>query len=118
QYQKFLQKYGLPALKEVTTVPEVVKTVEKDIPDLGVMGLKIIPDIGQRRTIAFEGCLGDAACVVECPENALVMEEQGDDFELTINLALCDGVACRRCERACGEKVFDLVKLITSKGGH
>jgi NAD-dependent dihydropyrimidine dehydrogenase PreA subunit len=43
------------------------------------------------------------------------MEEEGDDFPLTIDLALCDGVACRRCERACSEKVFNLVKIITSK---
>jgi methylamine methyltransferase corrinoid protein reductive activase len=115
QYQKFLKKFGFPALQEVTTTPEVIKTVERDIPDLGEMGLKIISDIGEKRTITFEGCLGDSACVAVCPENALDMEEAGDDFQLTIDLALCDGVACRRCERACSEKVFDLVKIITSK---
>jgi methylamine methyltransferase corrinoid protein reductive activase len=115
QYQKFLKKYGFPALQEVTTIPEVIKTVERDIPDLGIMGLKIISDIGEKKTIFFEGCLGDGACVAVCPENALEMEEAGDDFQLTIDLALCDGVACRRCERACSEKVFDLVNIITSK---
>ncbi|MCG6881609.1 MAG: methylamine methyltransferase corrinoid protein reductive activase [Deltaproteobacteria bacterium] len=115
QYQKFLKKFGFPALQEVTTTPEVIKTVERDIPDLGEMGLKIISDIGEKRTIFFEGCLGDNACVAVCPENALDMEEAGDDFQLTIDLALCDGVACRRCERACSEKVFNLVKIITSK---
>jgi methylamine methyltransferase corrinoid protein reductive activase len=115
QYQKFLKKFGFPALQEVTTTPEVIKTVERDIPDLGEMGLKIISDIGEKRTITFEGCLGDSACVAVCPENALDMEEAGDDFKLTIDLALCDGVACRRCERACSEKVFNLVKIITSK---
>ena len=79
------------------------------------MGLKIISDIGEKKTIIFEGCLGDGACVAVCPENALDMDEAGDDFQLTIDLALCDGVACRRCERACSEKVFDLVKIITSE---
>jgi methylamine methyltransferase corrinoid protein reductive activase len=115
QYQKFLKKFGFPALQEVTTTPEVIKTVERDIPDLGAMGLKIISDIGEKRTIIFKGCLGDSACVAVCPENALEMKEEGDDFPLTIDLALCDGVACRRCERACSEKVFNLVKIITSK---
>ena len=115
QYQKFLKKFGFPALQEVTTIPEVIKTVKRDIPDLGIMGLKIISDIGEKKTIIFEGCLGDGACVAVCPENALEMEEDGDDFPLTIDLALCDGVACRRCERACSEKVFDLVNIITSK---
>jgi NAD-dependent dihydropyrimidine dehydrogenase PreA subunit len=61
------------------------------------MGLKIITDISEQRTIIFEGCLGDSACVAVCPENALAMAEEGDDFPLTIDLALCDGVACRRC---------------------
>ena len=115
QYQKFLKMYGLPPLTQVTAIPEVIKTVEKDIPDLGLMGLKIIPDIGQQKTIVFDGCLGDTACVDECPENALHMEEQGEDFAITIDLALCDGVACRRCERACSEKVFDLIEMITSR---
>ena len=115
QYQKFLKKYGLPALKEATRVPRVVKTVEKDIPDLGVMGLEIIPDIGQQKTVFFDGCLGDEACVQECPENALEMMEQSGDFGITINLALCDGVACRRCERACSEKCFAFLDLIIAK---
>ena len=115
QYQKFLKRYGLPSLKEVAAIPQVIKTVEKDIPDLGVMGLKIIPDIGQRKTIYFDECIGDGACIDDCPENALEMEEQDGNFGITINLALCDGVACMRCERACSEKVFDLIKLITAE---
>jgi len=114
QYQKFLKKYGLPLLKEVIDLPEVIKTVQKDIPDLGVMGLEIIPDIGQRKTIHFDGCIGCSACLESCQENALDIEEEDGDFAITINLALCDGVACRRCERACSEKVFDLIKLITA----
>jgi len=115
QYQKFLKKYGLPALKEVTSIPRVIKTVEKDIPDLGIMGLAIIPDIGQRKTVFFDGCLGDEACVQECPENALEILEQHGDFGITINLALCDGVACRRCERICNEKCFSLLDLVIAE---
>lgn len=117
QYQKFLKKYGFPELKQVKSKPEVVKTVKRDIPDLGLRGLKIIGDIGEKKTIVFEWCLGDSACVEACPENALDIEEVGDEYRITIDLALCDGVACRRCERACSEKKFDLVKIITSKTG-
>jgi methylamine methyltransferase corrinoid protein reductive activase len=116
QYQKFLHKYGLPAIQEVTDTPEVIKTVEKDIPDLGVMGLKIITDIGDRRTVCFEGCLVCHDCIVECPENALSLEDSDEGCAITINLALCDGVACRRCERACSEKVFNLFNLLTACG--
>ena len=114
QYQKFLKKYGLPTLAEITDVPQVIKTVKRDIPDLGEMGLKIIADIGERKTAVFKGCLGDAACVVECPEKALSMKRKGDDYTVTVNLALCDGMACRRCERVCSEKTFDLLALFTS----
>jgi methylamine methyltransferase corrinoid protein reductive activase len=114
QYQKFLKKYGLPALQEVTDTPEVIKTVEKDIPDLGVMGLKIIPDIGERKSVCFEGCIICSECIEECPENALSMEELEEGCAITINLALCDGVACRRCERACSEKGFNLLELLTA----
>ncbi len=114
QYQKLLKKYGLPALQEVTDTPQVIKTVEKDIPDLGVMGLKIIPDIGERKSICFEGCLVCSDCIEECPENALYGEELEECFAITIDLALCDGVACRRCERACKEKGFNLIELLTA----
>jgi methylamine methyltransferase corrinoid protein reductive activase len=114
QYQKFLKKYGLPALQEVTDTPEVIKTVEKDIPDLGAMGLKIITDIGELKSVCFEGCIICSECIEECPENALYMEELEEGCAITINLALCDGVACRRCERACSEKGFDLLELLTA----
>jgi len=114
QYQKFLKKYGFPPLVEIATIPEVIKTVERDIQDLGKMGLRIIPDIGQQRRIVFENCMGDMVCVAECPERALKMEEQENGYELTIDLALCDGVACRRCERACKDKHFNFIDLITS----
>lgn len=114
QYRTFLKKFGLPSFKEVGVYPEVIKTVEKDIPDLGTMGLRIISDIGQRKTIGFPGCTGCRDCIDDCPENALALREEGEDFQITLNLALCDGFACMRCERACSEKVFNLIKLITS----
>jgi len=78
------------------------------------MGLKIIPDIGERKSICFEGCIVCSDCIEECPENALYGEELEECFAITINLALCDGVACRRCERACKEKGFNLIELLTA----
>ncbi len=113
-YQQFLERYGYPPLHEVGELPEVIKTVERDIPDLGVMGLKIIPDIGELKEMAFEGCISCQKCVEECPEGALSLDEQGEKPAIVINLALCNGVACMRCERICSEKVFNLNKLITS----
>jgi len=111
-YQQFLKKYGFPPTQEVSEIPQVIKTVARDIPDLGVMGLKIIPDIGERKEMLFEGCIGCSKCIEECPEEALFQEE---DDTIVIDMALCDGVACMRCERACTEEVFDLIKLLTSE---
>ena len=58
QYHTFLKKFGLPPLKEAAGIPEVIKTVKKDIPELGTMGLTIISDIGEQKKIVFEGCIG------------------------------------------------------------
>ena len=114
QYRTFLKKFGLPSFKEVDVDPEVIKTVEKDIPDLGKMGLRIISDIGQRKTTGFPGCTGCSAWMEDCPENALALKEEGEDFQITLSLALFDGFACMRCERACSEKVFNLINLMLS----
>ena len=117
QYQKFLEKYGFPPLTEVSETPEVIKTVERDIQDLGERGLSVIANIGEYRSIVFESCQGDMACVHECPEEALTLEMEADKARITIDLALCNGVACRRCERICKEKEFNLIDLITAKLG-
>jgi len=34
---------------------------------------------------------------------------------IVIDLALCDGVVCMRCERVCSKEGFDLIKLLTSE---
>lgn len=116
QYQKFLKKYGLPPLTEIIQSPDVIRTVEKDIPDLGVEGLEIISGTGLKKSMVFQDCRGDGACVRACPENALTMKAlDGGQYRLQIDLALCDGVACRRCERACRDKVLDLIRLMTCR---
>jgi methylamine methyltransferase corrinoid protein reductive activase len=115
QYQKFLEKYEFPPLTSVSEAPEVIKTVERDINDLGERGLSVIADIGEHRSIVFESCTGDMACVYECPEQALTLELEADKARITIDLAHCSGVACRRCERICNEKIFNLIDIITKK---
>lgn len=48
QYRKFLKKFGLADLPPVQKTPEVVRTVKRDIDDMGRMGLTTIHDIGRR----------------------------------------------------------------------
>ena len=115
QYNKFLERYGLPNLKPVESEPEIIKTVERDIPDLGEKGLRIITDAGMSRSAVFPKCTADMKCVRVCPESALSLQQKSEKTRITIDLSLCNGVACRRCERACKEKVFNLFKLITGQ---
>ncbi|GAB4278998.1 MAG: methylamine methyltransferase corrinoid protein reductive activase [Deferrisomatales bacterium] len=118
QYQRMLERYGYPVPRQQRSrTPEVIKTVARDIPDLGTHGLRIVGDIGQKKAIVFDGCLGDGSCVAQCPEKAIRMEPRADGYAVHIDLSLCLGVACRRCERTCPEKVFDLVALLTAPPG-
>lgn len=115
QYLKFLKKYKIPEFQDqVEITPKVIKKFQKDIPELGVQGLSIIHNIGTKKRTVFEGCLEDGACIQECPENALQMDCTDSPCSIEIDLSLCDGVACRRCERVCSEHVFNLTDLLTS----
>lgn len=109
-YRKFLKKYGFPDLPLPGAAPEIVRTVKRDIDNLGRMGLTIIPEIGQKVQVAMKGCTACMSCVEECHENALVMAET-DPVTIVLDQALCSGVACRRCERACPERCFDLSRF-------
>jgi methylamine methyltransferase corrinoid protein reductive activase len=108
QYQKFLKKYGFPELPTIEEIPEVVRTVRRDIDDLGEFGLTTISDIGQRVQVQIEGCLMCRECINSCTENALMIVEDAESQTIVLDQSLCNGVACRRCERVCPEKCFKL----------
>lgn len=108
QYQKFLKKYGFPELPTIEGTPEIVRTVRRDIDDLGELGLTTISDIGQRVQAQIEGCIRCYECVNSCPEEALMIMEDAGSPTLVLDQSLCNGVACRRCERVCPEKLFRL----------
>jgi methylamine methyltransferase corrinoid protein reductive activase len=112
RYSELLHRYGLPAIKEGTVVPEVIKTVNRDIEDLGDKGLRTIHDIGQVNRTVFDGCIGCGACVEACPERALYMHEDEKGVSIVLDLSLCNGIGCRRCEKACSQKCFSLIGLL------
>jgi methylamine methyltransferase corrinoid protein reductive activase len=112
QYQRFLKKFSLPPLTTSEKTPQIIKTVNRDIPDLGVRGMDILSDIGEQRSILFERCTGCEACADACPEHALKLD--GETLWITIDLARCNGLACRRCEKACPEQVFSQKALYTA----
>jgi methylamine methyltransferase corrinoid protein reductive activase len=119
QYRRFMNKYGLPNLPQVSGRPEVIRTVKRDINDLGKMGLTIITDIGRKIGLQVEGCDSCKQCVRECPEKAISMKADTDPITLILDESLCNGVACRRCERVCPEKVFQLDRFFRhASAGH
>jgi len=108
QYQAFLRRYGFPELLTIEVSPEVIHTVRRDIDDLGRLGLLTVPDVGQVVKVQFDECVACLECVKSCPENAMQPVEGSDPLVLMLDQSLCNGVACRRCERACPQKRFEL----------
>lgn len=90
-------------LPKVTGHPQVHRMVQRDIPDLGPRGLRIIHEIGTELKGKMEGCTGCGKCEKECPENALKVEE---DKTIVVQTKNCLGTACMRCQFACPSKVY------------
>ncbi|MFQ5613401.1 MAG: methylamine methyltransferase corrinoid protein reductive activase [Anaerolineae bacterium] len=109
-YQQFLQTYGLPQIELNHRRPQVIKMVERDIPDFGYRGLQVVSEVGSILGVRFDGCTGCRICVYECPEDALRMVKRGPRgdrwFEMHIQSADCLGLGCLRCQTTCPEKVF------------
>jgi methylamine methyltransferase corrinoid activation protein len=108
QYQAFLRRYGFPELLAIEGTPEVIRTVRRDIDDLGRLGLFTIPDVGQVVKVQYDDCAACFECLQSCPEKALRIVEDSSPPILILDQSLCNGVACRRCERACPQKRFTL----------
>lgn len=114
-YRKFLKKYGLSDLLPVVKKPDVIQTTTRDIKDLGKMGLTIIPEIDEIITAKIEGCTLCMNCVEVCPKNAITIIEKDGTAICHLNQSSCIGMSCKRCERACPEKVFYLNEIFQNK---
>ena len=112
KYDEWLETYGYGNLPELEEDPEIHRIFESDIPDLGVNGLSIIEEVGTKLENKVEGCVNCGACVEECPEDALTM----NDGVATIRSDFCNGSACLRCERVCPQKVLLYEKLFYIEG--
>jgi methylamine methyltransferase corrinoid protein reductive activase len=114
-YNMMLEMADIQPLPEITKVPKVTRTVLRDIPDLGFKGLKVLRDIGIYVKGGFEGCTGCEACVKECPENAIKIQQGGPSgYQMEVASDLCNGTACLRCERICPQKCFKFKELTKS----
>ncbi len=107
-YNENLARSGIQPLPPVKGSPKVFRIVERDIPDYGEYGLKIMDDIGTVLNGRFDGCTKCGLCVKECPEHALSMDEDGTFHVKTKN---CLGTACYRCQMKCPQKVYKYDQL-------
>ena len=112
QYRRLLGRYGFPDLPPVEDPPVILRTVQRDIDDLGRMGLTTMTHIGRVVKAGIQGCVSCWLCVEECPENALFIVTEAGPPTFGLDQSSCSGVACRRCERVCPEAVFELNQFL------
>ncbi|WP_414470057.1 methylamine methyltransferase corrinoid protein reductive activase [Methanobacterium sp. ACI-7] len=109
-YNDWLSKYGYQKLPPRVSNPIIHRIFEKDIPELGKYGLKIVK-IGSTLKAEFERCSNCQKCMKNCPEEAIIIEKG----EAKVRTELCSGMACMRCELSCPEKVFKYGEFLSEK---
>ena len=108
KYRELLSHYRLPDLPPVVAAPQVQRTAQQDIAELGRMGLVTLEHVGMVAALPLEGCIGCMTCVQVCPAHAISITQDTKPPTIFLDHALCNGVACRRCEPGCPPKVFHL----------
>jgi methylamine methyltransferase corrinoid protein reductive activase len=107
-YRNLLHRLDLPELPPAQKAPTVIHTMQRDIDDPGQLGLATLESVGRVATLQFEGCLACLSCMEACPTDALSIDSTTHPATISLTHALCNGVACRRCEPGCEPKVFHL----------
>jgi methylamine methyltransferase corrinoid protein reductive activase len=106
-YRDFLKKYSFPDVPNANGNPDI-HTVERDIEELGLSGLKIIDNIGRIIKKEFDKCSECDECIEVCPTNALSISRKNESITISLNESLCRGLSCRKCENACSSKIITL----------
>jgi len=117
KYRELLRRYQLPDLVPMDRAPQVIRTASQDIDDLGPMGLQTLEQVGRVATLQVEGCSACMSCVRACPAHALSLRTDTQPPSLALAHAMCNGVACRRCESGCPTKVFQLNSFFDTETG-
>ncbi|MDR3282224.1 MAG: methylamine methyltransferase corrinoid protein reductive activase [Candidatus Methanoplasma sp.] len=108
EYNNMLDIYSLPHLPEQTGAPSVNRISATDLPDAEKVKVNILYDAGTVLKGVIDGCVQCGACVEECPEDALRIEEEGGMAYGYVKSDRCAGTSCRRCERVCPDGVLQL----------
>jgi methylamine methyltransferase corrinoid protein reductive activase len=118
KYRALLRRYQLPDLVPMDRAPQVIRAVKQDIDELGQMGLQTLEQVGRVATLQIEGCSSCMSCVRICPAQALSVSADTKSPSLSLAHAMCNGVACRRCESSCSTKVFHLNAFFDAATGN
>jgi methylamine methyltransferase corrinoid protein reductive activase len=116
-YREMLQRYQLPDLPPRQQTPEIERVVKRDIDDPGRLGLVTLEQIGRVAAAQLQGCLGCLTCMESCPTGAISIDKSTQPPTISLAHALCNGVACRRCEPGCEPKVFRLEPFFRNRAG-
>ncbi len=107
-YRSMLARYGMEDLPDPVAPPRIRRANQPDIDVPGRLGLRLIKNIGRVACRPVPGCTACRVCVSVCPQSALTVKNDRNPPVITLDPAHCAGVSCRRCERACTEKVMHL----------
>ncbi|RQD85203.1 methylamine methyltransferase corrinoid protein reductive activase [Methanosalsum natronophilum] len=107
-YKEMLEMYNIPKPPEIFENAVLEKRTVKDIADVGIEGLDIVKEIGTTITELTDGCIFCHKCEKECPEDAIIIVEKGDDFIAEYSTEKCLGTSCKRCVSICPENAIQL----------
>jgi methylamine methyltransferase corrinoid protein reductive activase len=116
-YNEFIKIYGLKPMPDIVRPKEILRIVDRDIPEVGFKGLKILEHVGIHLILECKGCIGCKRCEMNCPEQALKVEKVGDkEFRIMIATEFCLGTACKKCEEVCERDCFRFCEFKIVKG--
>jgi methylamine methyltransferase corrinoid protein reductive activase len=107
-YRKMLSRFHLPDLPPSTSTLEIVRTAQRAIDETGEYGLVTLDSVGFVASLQLTGCHGCLNCMSSCPTSAITIDTATRPVTISLSHALCNGVACRRCEPGCEPRVFHL----------
>ena len=112
EYNSMCEIYGIRPLPDLPDPSEVSveRFTVRDLPDTEECKVSMIRS-GTVLSGVVSGCIGCGSCTEECPERAISIKETSEGFVAEIESDRCAGTACRRCERACPERVLNTLAL-------
>lgn len=116
-YRSLLAGYGLKDIPLTIHPPDILRPARRDIPEYGRLGLRVIDPVCQAVSRPVEGCTACGACVRDCPQSALALNNQRKVPEITLDPSRCAGISCKRCEQVCVERVMNLDDYFSSHKG-